>query len=368
MYRTDKDAGAYFLPDEDNGHRLILHRIKARQKRDKFRKGALAMKLIVYNYRPDELGYLKKFSKKYGVELALCDAVPDEKTVGAAKGCSCMSMLTTPMTAERMKKYYEAGVRFISTRSIGYDHIDLKAARELGMHIGNGSYPPDSVADYTVMLMLMAARKVKAIALRSAAQDFSLNGLQGVDLHNLTVGVIGTGRIGRTVMKRLSAFGCRILACDLYQNDEAKKYAEYVPQDRLFAESDLITLHMPATKENYHLINEKTIAEMKDGVMLVNTARGSLIDTKAFLNGVESGKIGGAAFDVVENEAGLYYCNQEGKILQNRDLAVMKSYPNVIVTPHTAFYTDQAVSDMVEHSIESCVLFSQGKENPWQVV
>lgn len=326
------------------------------------------MKLIAYNYRADEFAYFKKFAAKYNVDLVFSKEVPTEETIGTAKGCSCMSMITTPMTTELMQKYYDAGIRFISTRSIGYDHIDVKAAKKIGMHIGNVSYTPNSVADYTVMLILMATRKIKAISRRSAAQDFSINGVQGVELHNLTVGVIGTGRIGRLVAKRLNAFGCKLIAYDLYENEELKQYAEYVPLDRLFAESDLITMHMPATKDNYHLINQDTIAAMKDGVFIVNTARGSLIDTQAFMDAVESGKIGGAALDVIENETGLYYNNLKCEILTNREMAILKSYPNIIVTPHTAFYTDQAVSDMVEHSIESCLLFSQGKENPWQVI
>ncbi|MCI1956217.1 MAG: D-isomer specific 2-hydroxyacid dehydrogenase family protein [Oscillospiraceae bacterium] len=326
------------------------------------------MKLIAYNYRSDELGYFKKFAAKYGVELTLKKESPSAENVDDARGRTCMSMITTPMTEELMRKFYDAGIRFVSTRSIGYDHIDVKAAKKIGMHIGNVSYTPNSVADYTVMLILMATRRMKAIARRSAAQDFSLSGVQGVELHNLTVGVIGTGRIGRLVAKRLSAFGCRLVAYDLYENEELKQYAEYVPLKRLFAESDLITMHMPATRDNYHLINRETLAGMKDGVFLINTARGSLIDTGAFLDAVESGKIGGAALDVVEKETGLYYNNLKCEVLRNRDLAVLKSYPNVIVTPHTAFYTDQAVSDMVEHSVESCLLFTQGKENPWQIV
>ncbi len=326
------------------------------------------MKLIAYDCRSDELGYFKKFAQKYGVDLVLSKEDPGPENVAAAKGCSCISIITTQMTRELLQQYYDAGVRFVSTRSIGYDHIDRKAAREIGMRIGNVSYTPNSVADYTVMLALMATRKVKAIVRRSEAQDFSLAGVQGVELHNLTVGVVGTGRIGRLVAERFAAFGCRVVAHDLYENKELRGVAEYVPLARLFAESDLITMHMPATKENYHLINAETIASMKDGVFLINTARGSLVDTQALLDAVESGKIGGAALDVIENETGLYYNNLKNGILTNRERAVLKSYPNVIVMPHTAFYTDQAVSDMVEHSIESCLLFTQGGKNPWEIV
>lgn len=326
------------------------------------------MKMIAYNCRPDELECFREFAAKYGVDLKLTREVPSPENADMAKGCACMSVLTSPMPRSLLQKYRDEGVRFLSTRSIGYDHIDVKAAKEIGMHVGNASYAPDSVADYTVMMILMATRKIKAIALRSAAQDFTLAGVQGVVLHKLTVGVIGTGHIGRLVAKRLSAFGCRIIAHDLFENDQARQYAEYVPLDCLYAESDVITLHMPATKENHHMIGKDAFAAMKDGVFLVNTARGSLIDTQALADAVESGKVAGAALDVVEDEAGIYYNDMRNRTLKNRWLAVLKSYPNVIVTPHTAFYTDQAVSDMVEHSIESCVLFSRGQENTWQVV
>lgn len=326
------------------------------------------MKLSVYSYRKDESEYFKIFADKYRCELTMCKDAPDLENADLAKGCECISMLTTPMTPDLLRKFYGIGVKFISTRSIGYDHIDINAAKKLGIHIGNVSYSTGSVADYTVMLMLMATRKVKAIMQRSSVQDYSLRGVQGKALQNLTVGVIGTGRIGCTVIKRLSSFDCKILAYDLYENNDVKKYAEYTALDQLFAESDIITMHMPATKENYHIINHDSINKMKPGVFIINTARGSLIDTSDFIDAVEHKKIGGAALDVVENETGLYYNDLKSGILANHGLAILKSYPNVIVMPHTAFYTDQAVSDMVEHSILSCVLFTQGKENPWQVV
>jgi lactate dehydrogenase-like 2-hydroxyacid dehydrogenase len=326
------------------------------------------MKMIAYDCRSDEREYFERFSEQYGVDLTLTKDDPTAETVSAAEGCSCISIITTPMTRELLQMYYDVGVRFISTRSIGYDHIDWKAAQEIGLHIGNVSYTPYSVADYTLMLALMATRKIKKIALRSEAQDFSLAGVQGTELHNLTVGIIGTGRIGCVVAQRFAAFGCRVVAYDVHQNESLKDTVEYMPLSRLFAESDLITLHMPATKDNYHMIDAKAIAAMKDGVYLINTARGSLIDTQALMDGVESGKIGGAALDVIENETGLYYNNLKNEILANRERAVLKSYPNVIVMPHTAFYTDQAVSDMVKHSIESCLLFTEGKKNPWQIV
>ncbi|WP_234120967.1 D-isomer specific 2-hydroxyacid dehydrogenase family protein [Clostridium hydrogenum] len=325
------------------------------------------MKMLAYSYRKDEAEYFEKFKNKYNVDLILCKEHPTLENANLAKDIDCISIITTPITAELMKKFYDNGVKFISTRTIGYDHIDIEKAKELGMHIGNVTYSPRSVADYTVMMILMATRKIKVIMERSKVQDFSLRGVQGKELHNLTVGVIGTGRIGQTVIKNLSGFECKILAYDLYENEEMKQYVSYVSLEELIKNSDIITMHAPATKDNYHLINKKSIEIMKDGVFIINTARGSLINTEDFIRAIEEKKIGGAALDVIEHEANIYYNDLKSKVLNNRDLAILKSYPNVIITPHTAFYTDQAVSDMVEHSILSCILFMEGKENPWEI-
>lgn len=325
------------------------------------------MKILVYSHRSDETEYFKEFSKKYNVEVVLCDEEPAMETAELAKGFDCISIITTLIPAELIEKFYKVGVKFISTRTIGYDHIDLKKAKELGVHIGNATYSPNSVADYTIMLILMAIRKVKLIMEKSNVQDYSLKGVQGKELPNLTVGVVGTGRIGQTVIKNLSGFGCKILAHDIYEAESVKTYVKYVDLDTLLKNSDVITLHMPATDDNYHMINENSIKEMKDGVFIINTARGSLINTDDLIKAIEDKKIGGVALDVIENEANLYYNDLKSEILDNKDLAILKSFPNVIVTPHTAFYTNQAVSDMVENSIKSCVLFTENKDNPWEI-
>ena len=326
------------------------------------------MKILVYSHRKDETEYFKTFSKKYNVEIELTDKEPNMDTVKLSKGVDYISIITTPVNKELLKKFKENGVKFISTRTIGYDHIDLESAKKLGINIGNATYSPNSVADYTIMMMLMIVRKMKLIMERSTLQDFSLNMVQGREIQNMTVGVIGTGRIGETVIKHLSGFGCRIIAHDIYEKDTVKKYAEYKDLEYIFKNSDIITLHMPATDDNYHLINKDTIKIMKDNVYIINTSRGCLIDTDDLIEALESHKISGATLDVIENESGLYYNDLKGQILNNRHLAILKSFPNVIITPHTAFYTDQAVSDMVENSIKSILLFDEGKENPWQVL
>ncbi|AJG98321.1 lactate dehydrogenase [Clostridium beijerinckii] len=325
------------------------------------------MRILAYSHRRDETQYFEEFSKKYNVEVVLCNEEPSLETAPLAKGFDCISIITTNIDSELVEKFHELGVKFISTRTIGYDHIDLKKAKELGVRVGNVTYSPNSVADYTIMLILMAVRKVKLIMERSNVQDFSLRGIQGKELPNLTIGVIGTGKIGRTVINHLGGFGCKILAHDVYENDEVKSNVEYVDLDNLFKCSDIITLHMPATEENYHIINKKAIKLMKNGVFIINTARGSLINTNDLIQGIESKKIGGAALDVIEQESSIYYSDLKGETLKNRNLAILKSFPNVIITPHAAFYTDQAVSDMIENSIKSCILFSENKENPWEI-
>lgn len=326
------------------------------------------MSITVYSCRADETAFLKKFAQQYQVELKETEQPLTAQNAAFAQASSTVSIITTPVTRGVLDALYQAGVRYISTRTIGYDHIDTAYAEYLGIHVGNVSYSPNSVADYTLMLILMATRRMKSILRHAQVQNFSLQGMQGRELSNLTVGVVGTGRIGRTVITRLTGFGCRILAHDLFESAAVKAFASYVDLDTLLRESDIVTLHMPATDENYHMIGKENLAKMKPNAVLVNTGRGSLVDMAALIDALEGEKLGGAALDVIENESGLYYKDLQDKPLANRDLALLKAMPNVLVTPHTAFYTDQAVSDMVENSIKSCLAFEKGENNPWQVI
>ncbi len=327
------------------------------------------MKLFVYSYREfDEAEFFQKFAEEYHVELGICHDAPTMENAYLAEGYPYVSIITTKIDENLMNRFHALGVKMISTRTIGYDHIDLEAARKCGISVGNVTYSPECVADYTVMLMLMSIRKMKRIMQREEINDFSLPGIQGKEMPNFTVGVLGTGRIGRAVIRDISGFGCKIYAYDQYENDEVKKYAQYVSLDEIYEKCDMITLHMPLTEENMHLIDAEAIQKMQDGVVLINTARGGLIDTKALIDGLESGKIGAAGLDVIEDEFGMYYFDRKSDILSKRDLYILRGFPNVIVTPHMAFYTDQAVSDMVKHSIESCMLHEAGKEDPCRVI
>lgn len=326
------------------------------------------MKIFIYNYKDDEQEFYDKFSKKYGVELGKCYEYPSLENVNMTKGYEGVSILVSDMNAEMLQKFHDMGVKYITTRSVGYDHFDLKKAKELNLKISTTPYSPNTVANYAIMLMLMCCRKAKYIMDSSFVQDFSLNGKRGKELSDCTVGVIGAGKIGKTVIHNLSGFGCKVLTYSGHQSDEVKKYAEYVDLDTLLSKSDIITLHGSAKKENFHLINEETLKKMKDGVIIINTARGSLIDTEALIDSIESGKVGAAGLDVIEDEFGLYYVNLASKIIKKKELSILKSFPNVIVTPHIAFYTNESISDMIENAIKGCCLFAEGKPNPYEVV
>lgn len=326
------------------------------------------VKIFVYTLREfDELPFFEKFSKQYGVEFGYTTQSPGPENYHLAKGYDAISIITTPTPAEMIDAMKENGVKVISTRTIGYDHIDVKHAFEVGMGVTNVTYDPASVADYTIMLMLIACRKLRYIMDKANVQDYTLKGKLGREISKSTVGVIGTGRIGQTVIEHLSGFGCRILAYDIFPKDAVRQHAEYVDLDTLYAESDIITLHAPALEDNYHMIDETAFSKMKDGVILVNCARGQLVDTEAMIRNLSNGKIGFAALDVIEKELGIYYKDLSGTIIDNPEMAILRSFYNVFFSPHTAFYTEEAVANMVENSILGIQAHLKGEDHPFIV-
>lgn len=317
------------------------------------------IKLTVYSCQPDEVLLFQRYAARYGVNLSLIYEPVSVKNTVQSAGSPCISIShSAPVTAAILNSLYDVGVRYISTRSIGCDHIEIKHAQKLGICVGNVTYSPDGVADYTLMLMLMASRRVKSILRHTDVQNFNVQGTYGRELRSLTVGVAGTGRIGCAVIERLRGFGCHILAFDLYPNTDLVALVDYVDFDTLLAQSDILTLHMPATSNTQYIINRRTLAQMKAGTVLINTSRGALVDTYALIEAIEAGTLGGAALDVIEDESGLYYRDWQDKPLPHRALAILKAFPNVIITPHTAYYTDHALDDMVKNSIENCWLFA----------
>lgn len=326
------------------------------------------MQVTVFSCRNyDELPEFQKGAEELGLKLVTTNEIPGLDNVHWTNHSQCVVITTTPVGRELMKAYYDNGVRYIVTRCIGYDHIDVEAAKEFGITVANTPYGPDGVADYTVMLMLMAMRHMKAIMGRSAIQDYTLRGLLGRELKDMTVGIIGTGRIGLSTMRNLSGFGCKILCYDIFPNKAAEAYGQYVSLEELICKSDIISLHMPITEDNFHIIDADALSKMKQGVIIVNTGRGPLIDSKALADAIESGKVGAAALDVVEDEFSLYYYDRKNDVLTNRELALFRSYPNVIVSHHMAFYTENYLKTIVRDSLRGCKAFLTGADNPWVV-
>ena len=323
------------------------------------------MKIFVYAMREfDEKKFFDQLSEEFGFEYSYTTGYPNMDNVTLVNGCDAVCLTPCDLSHEVIDQMKERGIKCIATRSIGYDHIDLDYVKSLGMGASRVEYAPETVADYSIMMMLMCCRNICHILKRADIQDFSLKGKMGRDICDCTVGIIGTRRIGQTVIRHLKGFGCRILAYDIYPNEEIKQYAEYVSLEEIYQLSDIISLHAPATAENYHLLNEYAFEQMREGVIIVNTARGSLIDGMALIKALESGKIGHAALDVWEQESGMIYVNRMGDAIENREYALLKSFPNVILAPHTAFYTEKAVNSMAYNAIRCIHDMLDHKENP----
>ncbi|MBP1585068.1 MAG: lactate dehydrogenase [Lachnospiraceae bacterium] len=326
------------------------------------------MKIFAYSLRPyDEQEYFEDICRRLDIEYGFTSEYPSLENAYLAEGFDALSILTNTMDPALLDRFKACGIRYISTRTIGYDHIDNAYAHSIGIRTASISYDPTGVADYAIMMMLMGLRRIMPIMERGNIQDYSLKGKLGRHIQDCTVGIIGTGRIGTKVIEHLTGFGCKMLCYDIKQNETAARYAEYTDLETIYRTCDIISLHVPGLEENYHMIGADQISEMKDGVMIINCARGMLIDTQAMIAAIESGRIGFAGLDTIENEAGLYYLDRKGDILDNHDMAILRSFPNVLLTSHMAFYTDVAVREMVEHCVEGILQMDRGETNPFEI-
>lgn len=326
------------------------------------------MKICAYEIADFEIRTFEELSKETGVEIVWTKEPLLNETLSLAEGCDGISILGyTRVDEDYLKKLKDMGIMHVSTRTIGFDHIDVKKAKEMGMHVYHAYYQPDNVADFAVMLMLMTLRRAKVSVCRALVNDFSLDGMMGREMHSLTVGVIGTGKIGSTVIRDLSGFGCRIICYDKFENPAVREKAEYVSLDTLYQESDIITLHCPLTEDNYHMIDEAAFAKMKKGVILINTARGKLIDTESLIKALEEEKVGGAGIDTLEEEAGVMHVDVGTRIIDKRSLLYVKQFPNVIYTSHYAFFTQEATESMTRCGIQSIVAGLKGETTPCEI-
>jgi D-specific alpha-keto acid dehydrogenase len=308
--------------------------------------------ITVYGCGQDEAALFRELAPRVGVVPTITEAALSEGNVGLAAGNRCISIgHKTQITNAMLLALSKVGVAYISTRSVGCNHIDCDYAESVGIVVETVAYSPDSVADYTLMLMLMALRDAKTVIRRADVHDYRLSDVRGKELRDLTVGVVGMGRIGGAVMNRLRGFGCRALACDTRPTTSA----DYVSLGELLEQSDIVTLHTPLTAETHHLLDRDRIGQMKHGAVLVNTGRGALLDTEALVAALESGRLGGAALDVLEGEEGIFYADCRDKPIASRLLLRLHDLPNVLISPHTAYYTDRALRDTVANSLTNCV-------------
>jgi D-lactate dehydrogenase len=284
----------------------------------------------------------------------------NEETAGLAAGFEAVCVFVNDhVNIAVIAQLHSLGVRLIALRCAGYNNVDLAAATKYGiMVVRVPAYSPYAVAEHTIALMLALNRKLYRAYNRVREGNFALDGLLGFDMHGKTVGVMGTGQIGTVVTQILTGFGCRTLAFDPIPNEICQSLGvRYVDLNELLAESDSITLHCPLTPENKYMINDAAIARMKNGVMLINTSRGALLDTLAVIEGLKSGKIGHLGLDVYEEEEQIFFEDRSGLILSDDVFARLLTFPNVIITGHQAFFTREALENIAATTIENVTAF-----------
>jgi len=289
----------------------------------------------------------------------------DSETVAAAIGYKAVCIFVNDSADARVvRELASRGVELIALRCAGFNNVDLEACKESGVSVVRvPEYSPYAVAEHTVALMLMLNRRLHQAYIRNRAGAFVLDGLTGFDMRGKTAGVVGTGKIGRGVVEILLGFGCRVLAYDKFPDESlaARERVRYVELDELIRESDLISLHVPLFPETHHLIDAATIDRMKRGVLLINTSRGGLVDTRALIEGLKSGKIGAAGLDVYEEEAGVFFRDFSTEVLTDDVLARLLTFPNVVVTSHQAFLTHEALREIAETTLANLAEFASGK-------
>lgn len=331
----------------------------------------MGYKVAVFDAKPYDEAMFNKVNQKYGFELFFFKEHLDKHNVILASSCDAVCIFVNAIVDTYViDKLCFYGVKLIALRCAGFNNVDIAAAAGKIKVVRVPEYSPHAIAEHTLALMLCLNRKVHRAFIRTRDGNFSLNGFQGFDMYGKTAGVIGTGKIGRTVVQILKGLGMNIIAYDLYPNESFAKEIgmKYATLDELYANSDVITLHCPLTKETEYLICDKSIEKMKDGVMIINTGRGKLIHTKHLIDGLVSRKVGYAGLDVYEEEGAYFYEDYSDSIMTDEILARLLSFNNVIVTSHQAFFTEEAMSNIAYTTMDNIKDFFEGKELQNEVV
>ncbi|MGL5050688.1 MAG: 2-hydroxyacid dehydrogenase [Fusobacteriaceae bacterium] len=314
------------------------------------------MKLICFGVRKVEKDFFLKLNK-FGYELTLVEELLNDKNIHLIENHEAVMLRANcPANKTNLEKIKNFGVKYLLTRTVGYDHIDLNAAKELGFFMARvPRYSPNAVGELAITFAMNLVRKIAYTVGRTKDKNFLVDEYMfSPEIRNLTVGVVGTGKIGYTSAKLFHGLGAKVIAYDIFKNKEAEQIVDYVSLEELFKNSDIITLHCPYIKgDNDNLISKEAIATMKDGVIVINTARGELQDISAIIEGLESGKIGGFATDVFSNEKEFFFKDMSGKELDEKTEKLISMYPKVLVAPHIGSYTDEALTNMIEISYEN---------------
>ena len=314
------------------------------------------MKIAFFDTKQYDKSSFSKVLTDENVEIKFFETKLNEDTVKLAKGydgvCVFVNDSVNKDVIDALHKY---GVKLVALRCAGFNNVDLKAASGKITVVRVPAYSPYAVAEHTMALILTSIRRIHKAFVRTKSFNFSLSDLTGFDLHGKTIGVIGTGKIGRIFINICKGFGMNVLAYDKFPDNSFD--VTYVELDNLIKSSDIISLHCPLTEETYHLINSKSIQSMKRGVLIVNTSRGALIDAEALLEGIKSRKIGGACLDVYEEESDFFFEDYSSHILEDDTLARLISMPNVIVTSHQAFLTEEALENIAKTTVENITEF-----------
>ena len=317
------------------------------------------MKIAFYGTKPYDKICFEPMGKEYGFDIHFIEASCNQETIFMAKGYDAICIFVNDyVNAEMIDALYEMKVKAILLRSAGYNNVDVKAAEDKIVLLRVPSYSPESVAEFSMALLLTVNRLTHKAYNRTREFNMSLNGLMGADLFEKTAGVIGTGKIGQAMIKILNGFQMRVICYDPFPVEGIE--AEYVDLEELFEQSDVISLHCPLNSGTKHIVNRSSIAAMKKGVYLINTSRGGLIDTEALIEGMLEGKFGGVGLDVYEEEEGVFYEDRSGEIITDENLARLMTLPNVLVTSHMGFFTRDAMQAIAQTTLENAYALENG--------
>ncbi|MFO8150971.1 MAG: 2-hydroxyacid dehydrogenase [Trueperaceae bacterium] len=320
------------------------------------------MKIAMFSTKSYDKTYFERANRAHGHEITFLEPrlLPETAPLAAGHAAVC-AFVNDDLSAEVLRSLKEHGVELLALRSAGFNHLDLEAADDLGLTVARvPAYSPHAVAEHAVALILGLNRKVFRAYNRVREGNFSLEGLLGFDLHGRTVGVVGTGRIGQIFAGIMHGFGCEVLGYDPYPDPDAETVLSYVSLDELFSRSHIISLHCPLTPETRDIIDAEAVARMRDGVMLINTSRGHLVDTGAVIDGLKSGRIGHLGLDVYEEEEELFFQDLSGQVIQDDVFSRLLTFPNVLVTGHQGFFTQEAVTNIAETTLANVTAFESG--------